>query len=332
MKNFKFLSILLIIGYLLLATASMAADTTPPSVVSVYPTNNAGSVSLRPLISVIFNEDINPGTVNKNTFQLFNENSDPLKIVPTTQINGEVSYSLSQKMAVFKLSGDLVNNIKYTAKITSGIKDFAGNPLAQEYVWTFTTVSGTPTPCVPGSDYNPCPGTGGPPTITGGGLPTSNQNQNPPTIINNAESPESQIPSETQQPSTFSANISSKGFLGAIVPCGTQKNPDGSIANPCTVCHLFVGINNLISFLLKNIAFPLGVVAILWGGFMIMTSGGSEEKVKKGKTALEYAIYGIILAFAGWLIVGTILSSLVTKKVVWPFSREWNTIPSCPVK
>ena len=104
-----------------------------------------------------------------------------------------------------------------------------------------------------------------------------------------------------------------------IVPC----------TNNCTICHLFVGINSIIDFLLKNIAFPLGVVAILYGGFMIMTSGGSEEQVKKGKTALEFAVYGIIIAFAGWLIVGTILSSLVTDTLVWPFSQEWNTIPSC---
>ena len=119
-----------------------------------------------------------------------------------------------------------------------------------------------------------------------------------------------------------------------IVPCGECAAWDKGVCtkiNECTICHLFVGINSIINFLLKNIAFPLGVVAILYGGFMIMTSGGSEERVKKGKTALEFAVYGIILAFAGWLIVGTILSSLVTDTLVWPFSREWNTIPSCPV-
>ncbi|MFA4890528.1 MAG: pilin [Candidatus Paceibacterota bacterium] len=127
----------------------------------------------------------------------------------------------------------------------------------------------------------------------------------------------------------------SAAYLG-IVPCGCYKyGEDGKCINgeECTICHLFEGVSRIIDFLLKNIAFPLGVVAILYGGFMIMTSGGSEERVKKGKTALEFAIYGIIIAFAGWLIIGTILSNLVLDKTVWPFSEEWNTIPtSCPVK
>jgi hypothetical protein len=105
----------------------------------------------------------------------------------------------------------------------------------------------------------------------------------------------------------------------AIVPCtGTD----------CTVCSLFVGTSNLINFLLKDIAFPLGVVAILYGGFMIMTAGGSEEQVKKGKTALQYAVIGIIVAFAAWLIIDTILKALLAGGVSgikgW---GPWNSIP-----
>ena len=127
--------------------------------------------------------------------------------------------------------------------------------------------------------------------------------------------------------------VVSAAYLG-IVPCGCYEyGKDGKCIKgiECTICHLFEGVSRIINFLLKNIAFPLGVVAILYGGFMIMTSGGSEERVKKGKTALKFAIYGIILAFAAWLIIGTILSNLVSDKKVWPFSEEWNTIPSCPV-
>lgn len=103
-----------------------------------------------------------------------------------------------------------------------------------------------------------------------------------------------------------------------IVPCGGVD---------CNICHLFQGVSNIIDFLLKNIAFPLGVVAILYGGFMMMTSGGSEERVKKGRTALEFAVYGIIIAFAGWLIIDTILTSLVKGEL--DLKAFWNAFPGC---
>jgi hypothetical protein len=35
----------------------------------------------------------------------------------------------------------------------------------------------------------------------------------------------------------------------------------------------------------------------LYGGFQILTAGGDEEKVKKGKTTLIQAVIGLIVIF-----------------------------------
>lgn len=344
MKKFKFLPILLITGYFLLITASIASAVSP-AIISVYPANGATNIYPRPLITAYFDKDVNPASINNNTFKLKNASFG-------NGIDGDVSYSLSERKASFKPSGNLAYDNKYTVTITTGAYDLEGNHLISDYVWEFTTIKNTDMPIsTAGCDYpiwewdklgltlneeGKCVKK---PTAEDGIIPTPGDevtpNQNPPNIMNSGpQTP----PDVQQQPSAPSASAPSKsisvpGFLGAIVPCGecTAWDTAGVCTKikECTICHLFQGVSNIVDFLLKNIAFPLGVVAILYGGFMMMTSGGSEEKVKKGKTALQYAVIGIILAFAGWLIVGTILSSLVLDKAVWPFSKEWNTIPTC---
>ncbi len=112
-------------------------------------------------------------------------------------------------------------------------------------------------------------------------------------------------------------------FVSAVplVPCGEE-------GNLCTVCHLFSGIDGIIDFLLMSVAFPLAIVALLYGGIMMIIAGGDEGKITKGKKAIEYAIYGILLAFAAWILVSEIISILVDGNFVWPFGA-WNTIPDC---
>jgi hypothetical protein len=113
-------------------------------------------------------------------------------------------------------------------------------------------------------------------------------------------------------------------FAAGIVPCGGE-------GNPCTICHFFQGVSNIINFLLESIAFPLSIVAFLYGGFMLIISGGSEDKRKKGKTAIYLALWGLIFSFAGWLIVDTILKGLLAgaggQIQDW---GPWNKIPTCP--
>ncbi|MBU4224093.1 pilin [Patescibacteria group bacterium] len=100
-----------------------------------------------------------------------------------------------------------------------------------------------------------------------------------------------------------------------LVPC---NGPD------CTVCHLFLGVKNIINFLSYNIAMPLAVLALIYGGVMILTSGGSETRRDKGKKAISAAIWGLIIVFASWLIIDTILGNLVK-----PGYLPWNVFPGC---
>ena len=55
-------------------------------------------------------------------------------------------------------------------------------------------------------------------------------------------------------------------------------------------------IQNLIGNFMNFLAI-IAVVFALWGGFNILTAGGDEDKVKKGKTVLIQASAGLLVIF-----------------------------------
>jgi hypothetical protein len=101
---------------------------TPPIVTSTDPTNNATNVVLSKNITATFNMPMDPLTINGTTFTLKNG---------ATPVAGAVSYSGTT--ATFNPTNDLLPNTVYTATITTGAQNLAGTPLANDYVWTFTT-------------------------------------------------------------------------------------------------------------------------------------------------------------------------------------------------
>ena len=101
---------------------------TAPTVISTDPVNNATGVVLNKVISAIFSEPMNPLTLNATTFTLMQG---------ATVISGAVTYSGST--AFFTPTIALLPNLVYTATITTGARNVAGTPLANNYVWTFTT-------------------------------------------------------------------------------------------------------------------------------------------------------------------------------------------------
>jgi len=107
-----------------------AAACAPPSVVSVAPPNGAVGICPNTLVVATFSEAMNSSTINTTTFTLTAPG-------PTTVI-GTVSY-FSSYVATFTPSTPLALDTLYTATITTGAEDLGGDPLASNYVWTFTT-------------------------------------------------------------------------------------------------------------------------------------------------------------------------------------------------
>lgn len=107
----------------------------------------------------------------------------------------------------------------------------------------------------------------------------------------------------------------------SLVPCG--KSSDVSTADEkCTLCHVFKGIKNLINLFLSLIIL-IAPVVIIFGAFMILTSGGSPERVAYGKRVIVYVVIGLLITFGAWLLVNTLMNELANPDATpWP----WNKI------
>ncbi|MDH5231120.1 MAG: Ig-like domain-containing protein [Gammaproteobacteria bacterium] len=104
-------------------------DTTVPEVVSVSPENLTTDIDLKTQVSVTFSESMKNSTITINNFSLSNGSAVP----------GTITLSENNTIATFTPDNDLAENTTYTATISTGVQDSAGNSISDHYHWTFST-------------------------------------------------------------------------------------------------------------------------------------------------------------------------------------------------
>ena len=109
-------------------TTGVIPDTTAPTVSATVPANATTGVGITAQLATTFSEPMDASTINTSTFTLKQG---------TTPVAGTVSYS--GVTATFTPAGNLAPLTTYTAAISTGAKDLAGNALAANVVWSFTT-------------------------------------------------------------------------------------------------------------------------------------------------------------------------------------------------
>lgn len=70
----------------------------------------------------------------------------------------------------------------------------------------------------------------------------------------------------------------------------------------CTFNHLISLIRKIIDFLIM-ISVPLASISFAWAGFLLVSSGGSEEKKNKAKEIFSKTAIGFMIVLSAWLIV-----------------------------
>ncbi|MBI5206187.1 MAG: Ig-like domain-containing protein [Candidatus Firestonebacteria bacterium] len=110
-------------------TTGIATDTEAPTVSLTSPSNNATGVAVNTRISAAFSELMNASTIDTNTFILKDNGNNT--------VSGTVTYTGAT--ASFTPSSNLAYNMNYTATLSTGVKDLAGNPMTGDYTWNFTT-------------------------------------------------------------------------------------------------------------------------------------------------------------------------------------------------
>ena len=109
-------------------TTGAEPDTIAPTITLVSPADLAQSVAINSAVSVTFSEAMYSQTINTENFTV-------------EGVTGVVTYDVINGIATFTPSGNLTNNTSYTATVTTGTTDLAGNTLENNKVWRFTTAA-----------------------------------------------------------------------------------------------------------------------------------------------------------------------------------------------
>ncbi len=104
-----------------------------------------------------------------------------------------------------------------------------------------------------------------------------------------------------------------------IIPCGFDLNGDKIIkdaappatqASPHEECYfndVVALAQNVINFLIFNIAAPLGAVMFAYAGYLYVTNAGNEGQVKQAHDIFLNVFWGLIVALGAWVTVNFVL-------------------------
>jgi hypothetical protein len=123
--------------------AGGTADTTPPTVVATEPANGAVGVPVTATMMAVFSEPMNCTTLTSATFVVRDAFSSA---VPGTVACGSST-------ATFTPASALAYSMTYTAVVTTGVTDLAGNAMMSDYTWGFSTAA-PPTYTISGTVTN----------------------------------------------------------------------------------------------------------------------------------------------------------------------------------
>jgi hypothetical protein len=121
----------------------VTADTTPPKVLnSTSPANNATGVSRTANVTATFSEPMNEASVEAPGVVTLKKSSGGAAVAAS------VTYNPTTKKVILNPNLSLARNTLYSAKVTTGARDLAGNALDQNSTtagnqaksWKFTTV------------------------------------------------------------------------------------------------------------------------------------------------------------------------------------------------
>jgi len=111
---------------------------------------------------------------------------------------------------------------------------------------------------------------------------------------------------------SFIFSISSVGAAESLLPSENTESCDCSVKTIPSECKKYCGsysLNDIVKVGVKATEILLGLsgsVALLffiYGGVVFLISGGSAEKITKGKTIIVNSVIGIIIIFSSFIII-----------------------------
>ena len=110
-------------------TTGAAADTTAPAVTVINPPAAATGVLTNSTVSATFSEAMDPLSISTTTFTVKQG---------AARVAGSVAYGPGTT-ATFTAANPFTAGAVFTATLSTGVKDLAGNALSSAFTWSFTT-------------------------------------------------------------------------------------------------------------------------------------------------------------------------------------------------
>jgi hypothetical protein len=126
-------------------TTDANADVAAPVIANIGPADGAAGVAIGTTITASFNEPMDPATINTANFRVTGPGgAREIGIVAFNTSNNTATFTRHHHLTTpvdFHVTpvSNFEPNTTYTATLTTGARDMAGNALANDRVWSFTT-------------------------------------------------------------------------------------------------------------------------------------------------------------------------------------------------
>ena len=114
-----------------------SSDSAPPTVTTTSPVSQATAVAASSNVITVFSEAMSLPSITPSTFTL-------KKSGDAASVAAAVSLGADGKTATLDPNADLTPGATYTATITTGVKDLAGNAMTSPKTWSFAVASSSP--------------------------------------------------------------------------------------------------------------------------------------------------------------------------------------------
>jgi hypothetical protein len=114
------------------AERQWSIDATAPTVTDVSPADGAQAVARDVTITATFSENVKPDTLQTGALRLVNEKNGE-------EVAVKVVYSEADRRVTLEPEAELLPSTTYKVTISTAVTDGAGNGLAGDKVWSFTT-------------------------------------------------------------------------------------------------------------------------------------------------------------------------------------------------
>ena len=105
-------------------------------------------------------------------------------------------------------------------------------------------------------------------------------------------------------------------FLGPIlVLFAPSVALAAELTNPLKVGSIPEFIGNVILALL-GLSGSIALLMFVWGGMQWLISGGSAERVKKGKDTIIWAVLGLVVIFTAYTLVSVVVKALAGDSII----------------